>query len=48
MVKVKLKQYYNWKNQIQDPIFPHVFHIYYIFHNIFYNIVNAETDQSLD
>ena len=23
-VKVELKQYWNWKNQIQDPIFLHV------------------------
>ena len=38
-VKVKLKQYWNWKNQIHDPVFPHVCAL---------NIVNAETDQNFE
>ena len=38
-VKVELKQYWNWTNQMQDPIFPHACQM---------NIVNAQTDQHFE
>ena len=36
-VKVEVKHYWNWKNQIQDPIFPHGYEL---------NIVSTEADQN--